>query len=119
MKNKLFGSNTGLYSSEIILGAANFGTRKGYGADPEEARQILTAYADAGGNFIDTADRYQLGESEELVGKFIEHQRDHFIICTKYTQSSEAKPAISNYGNHRKAMRQGVEASLKRLKTDY
>jgi len=119
MKYKLFGTNTGLYSSEIILGAANFGTRKGYGANPDEAQKILTAYADAGGNFIDTSDRYQLGESEELVGKFIEHQRNNFVICTKYTQSNEANPAISNFGNHRKAMRQAVESSLRRLKTDY
>lgn len=119
MKYKLIGTKTGLYASEIILGAAMLGTRKGYGANSEDARQILAAYADAGGNFIDTSDRYQLGESEELIGKFIEHQRSNFIICSKYTQSSEANPAISNSGNHRKAMRQAVEASLKRLKTDY
>lgn len=119
MKYKLFGKNTGLYASELILGAAMFGTRNGYGAKAEDALQILNAYADAGGNFIDTSDRYQLGESEELIGKFIEQQRNNFIICTKYTQSSEVSPAISNRGNHRKAMRQGVDASLKRLKTDY
>lgn len=119
MKYSLFGTKTGLYVSEVILGAAMLGNRKGYGANPENARQILSAYADAGGNFIDTSDRYQLGESEELVGKFIEHQRSNFIICTKYTQSNEANPAISNSGNHRKAMRQGVESSLKRLRTDY
>ena len=119
MKYKLIGTKTGLYGSEIILGAAMLGTRKGYGANAEDSRLILAAYADAGGNFIDTSDRYQLGESEELVGKFIEHQRSNFIICSKYTQSSEANPAISNFGNHRKAMKQAVEASLKRLKTDY
>lgn len=119
MKYKLFGKGTGLYSSEIILGAASFGTRKGHGTNPEEVNKILTAYADAGGNFIDTSDRYQLGESEELVGKFIEHQRSNFIICTKYTQSNESNPKISNFGNHRKAMRQAVDSSLKRLKTDY
>jgi len=119
MKYKLIGTKTGLYASEIILGAAMLGTRKGYGANAEDSRLILSAYADAGGNFIDTSDRYQLGESEELVGKFIEHQRSNFIICSKYTQSSEANPAMSNSGNHRKAMKQAVEASLKRLKTDY
>jgi aryl-alcohol dehydrogenase-like predicted oxidoreductase len=119
MKYKLFGTGTGLYSSEVILGAASFGTRKGHGTPPEEAHAILSAYADAGGNFIDTSDRYQLGESEELVGKFIEYQRSNFIISTKYTQSSDNNPKISNYGNHRKAMRQAVEASLKRLRTDY
>lgn len=119
MKYKLFGTKTGLYASEIILGAANFGTKSGYAAKPGDAMQILTAYADAGGNFIDTSDTYQLGESEELVGKFIEHQRSNFIICSKYTRSNESSPAISNFGNHRKAMRQAVDASLKRLKTDY
>ncbi|RUT72423.1 aldo/keto reductase [Flavobacterium cupreum] len=119
MKNKLFGKKTGLYASELILGAAMLGNRKGYGSTAEEAKDILTAYADAGGNFIDISDRYQLGESEEIVGKFLEHQRSNFIICTKYTQSNENNPAISNYGNHRKAMRQAVESSLKRLKTDY
>lgn len=119
MKHKLFGTKTGLYASEIILGAAMLGNRKGYGSSIEDAKQILTAYADAGGNFIDTSDRYQLGESEEIIGQFIEKQRGNFIICTKYTQSSEANPAISNYGNHRKAMRQAVESSLRRLKTDY
>jgi len=119
MKYKLFGTNTGLYASELILGAASFGTQTGYGTSPEDATQILTTYADAGGNFIDTSDRYQLGESEEIIGKFIDHQRSNFIICTKYTRSNEANPAISNYGNHRKAMRQAVELSLRRLKTDY
>lgn len=119
MKNKLFGKKTGLYASELILGAAMLGNRKGYGSTAEEAKQILTAYADAGGNFIDISDRYQLGEAEELVGKFVEHQRSNFIICTKYTQSNENTPVISNCGNHRKAMRQAVESSLKRLKTDY
>ncbi|MFL9845721.1 aldo/keto reductase [Flavobacterium rhizosphaerae] len=119
MKYKLFGSNTGLYASEVILGAANFGTRKGYGASPEESKKILSAYADAGGNFIDISDLYQFGEAEEIVGNFLENQRNNFIICTKYTKSSEVNPAVSNYGNHRKSMKQAVEASLKRLKTDY
>ncbi|SEA77101.1 aldo/keto reductase [Pedobacter hartonius] len=119
MKHKLFGTNTGLYASEIILGGAGFGTRTPSGINSEDSTKILTAYADAGGNIIDTSDRYQLGESEEIIGKFIEHQRSNFIISTRYTRSDEVNPAISNYGNHRKAMRQGVESSLKRLKTDY
>ncbi|MFL9845602.1 aldo/keto reductase [Flavobacterium rhizosphaerae] len=119
MKYKLFGSKTGLYSSEIILGAANFGTRKGYGASPEESKQILTAYKEAGGNFIDISDLYQFGEAEEIVGEFLKGQRTNFIVCSKYTKSSEINPARSNYGNHRKSMKQAVEASLKRLRTDY
>ncbi len=119
MKYKLFGSKTGLHASEVILGAANFGTRKGYGADPEESKKILTAYADAGGNFIDISDVYQFGEAEEIVGNFLQGQRSNFIICSKYTRSSDPSPAISNFGNNRKSMRQAVEQSLKRLKTDY
>ncbi|WP_442587091.1 aldo/keto reductase [Pedobacter sp. AW31-3R] len=119
MNYNLFGANTGLKASQLILGAASFGTRSGYGATPGEAMKILTSYAEAGGNFIDTADRYQLGESEEIVGKFIEHQRSNFILSTKYTRSSDTNPGMCNYGNHRKAMRQAVESSLKRLRTDY
>jgi aryl-alcohol dehydrogenase-like predicted oxidoreductase len=119
MKNKLFGTQAGLPASELILGAASFGQRRGYGAVMEDVPEILAAYTDAGGNFIDIADQYQLGEAEEIVGNFINHQRDNFIICTKYTRSSEANPSPVNSGNHRKAMRQAVDASLKRLKTDY
>ncbi|EDM36218.1 putative Norsolorinic acid reductase [Pedobacter sp. BAL39] len=119
MKNKLFGLHTGLPASELILGAANFGSRRRYGASPEEIEKILTTYTDAGGNFIDIADQYQLGEAEEVIGKFLAGQRENFIICTKYTRSSEKEPSFQNSGNHRKAMRQGIEASLKRLKTDY
>lgn len=119
MKNKLFGTYTGLPASELVLGAANLGSRRGYGADQKDIEKILTTYADAGGNFIDVADQYQLGEAEEVVGRFIETQRHNFIISTKYTRSAENEPSPLNSGNHRKAMRQGVEASLKRLKTDY
>lgn len=119
MKYKLFGKNTGLVVSELILGAASLGSRRGYGADRDDIQSILKAYADAGGNFIDVADQYQLGESEEIVGAFIQPQRENFIICSKYTRSSEEQPLPANTGNHRKAMRQAIEGSLRRLKTDY
>jgi aryl-alcohol dehydrogenase-like predicted oxidoreductase len=119
MKNKLFGTYTGLPASELVLGAANFGGRSGYSASQEETQKILQAYAEAGGNFIDVSDRYQLGEAEEVVGKFIKNERHNFIICTKYTRSAETAPSPANSGNHRKAMRQGVDASLKRLGTEY
>jgi aryl-alcohol dehydrogenase-like predicted oxidoreductase len=119
MKYKLFGTQTGLPASEVILGAASFGERRGYGAITEEISQILTTYVEAGGNFIDIADQYQYGEAEEIVGKFIEPHRHNFIICTKYTLSGEKSALPANTGNHRKAMRQAVEASLRRLKTDY
>ena len=119
MKNELFGTQTGIMASRLILGAANLGGRRGYGAAAEEIPKILAAYADAGGNFIDVADQYQLGEAEEIVGRFVGGQRHNFIICTKYTRSSEVTPSLVNAGNHRKAMRQAIDASLKRLHTDY
>jgi aryl-alcohol dehydrogenase-like predicted oxidoreductase len=119
MKYKLFGTHTGLPVSELVLGAASLGERRGYGAAANEIPKILAGFADAGGNFIDVADQYQLGEAEEIVGKFIKAQRHNFVICTKYTRSSEKDPAPANLGNHRKAMRQAVEASLKRLNTDF
>lgn len=119
MKHKLLGTHTGLPASELVLGAASFGSRRGYGADAGEIANILSAYADAGGNLIDVADQYQLGEAEEITGRFIEPRRHDFIICTKYTRSSETSPLPANEGNHRKAMRSAVDASLKRLRTDY
>jgi aryl-alcohol dehydrogenase-like predicted oxidoreductase len=119
MKTRIFGKGMGLPVSEIVLGAAGLGTRRGYGASAEDVPRILGAYADAGGRFIDVADQYQLGEAEEQVGHFIASRREDFVICTKYTRSSLAGPAPANSGNHRKAMRQAVEGSLRRLQTDY
>jgi aryl-alcohol dehydrogenase-like predicted oxidoreductase len=119
MKYKLFGTQTGLPASELILGAANFGARRGYGADADEIPKILGSFTDAGGNFIDVADQYQLGEAEESVGKFVKPNRHNYILCTKYSRSSEHAPSPVIFGNHRKAMREAVEGSLKRLQTDY
>ena len=118
MRYKTFGRRAGLRVSELALGAANFGTRWGYGAARGDAKEIFDAYAEAGGNFIDTADSYQFGESEELVGEFIASDRDHFVVATKYTLGANASDGISRTGNSRKNMIRSVEASLKRLKTD-
>jgi aryl-alcohol dehydrogenase-like predicted oxidoreductase len=119
MNYKLFGTKTGLPVSELILGGSQLGDRRGYGAAAQDALQILAAYADAGGNCIDVSDTYQFGEAEETIGRFIAHKRDDFIICTKYTRSSQPDPSVANAGNHRKAMRQAIEGSLKRMKTEY
>jgi len=119
MRYKLFGSGTGLYVSELVLGAAMFGTASGYGADKDEVQKILQSYTEAGGNFIDTANQYQLGESERLIGEFIAPNRNDFVISSKYSRSSSANPSMGKLGNHRKAMVQAVEESLKRLKTDH
>jgi len=118
MKYKIFGRRTGLRVSELALGAANFGTRWGHGAERSEAKKVFDGYAEAGGNFIDTADSYQLGESEELVGEFIAADRDDFVLATKYTLGTTATDGISRTGNSRKNMIRSVEGSLRRLKTE-
>lgn len=118
MKYKVFGRNTGLRVSELALGTGNFGTGWGYGAERDEAKAIFDGYAEAGGNFIDTSDSYQVGQSELLVGEFIAAERDRFVVATKYTMGVSPKAGVSMTGNSRKNMVQSVEASLKRLKTD-
>lgn len=80
--------NTGVRLSSVALGTANFGTRWGYGADRKDSEAILNAYAEAGGNFIDTADVYQFGESEEILGQLIEKRRNDFFLATKFSSGS-------------------------------
>ena len=118
MRYRLFGRGTGLRVSELALGGALFGTAWGYGIEPGEARRILEAYADAGGNFIDTSDSYQFGQSETIVGDFLVDHRDEFIVGSKYTLGAEPDAHVLRTGNNRKNMVRSIEASLKRLKTD-
>jgi aryl-alcohol dehydrogenase-like predicted oxidoreductase len=95
-----------------------FGEEWGWGASKEESKKIFDAYAEAGGNFIDTANRYTEGTAEKFVGEFVAADRDHFVVATKYTLFTRRDdPNFS--GNHRKNMVQALEASLKRLNTDY
>ncbi|MFA0997507.1 MULTISPECIES: aldo/keto reductase [Pseudomonas syringae group] len=117
MKYKTFGK-TGLSVLQIALGTGNFGTGWGYGADPVVSEAMFNAYAEAGGNFIDTADIYQFGQSEELLGALLQGRRDDFVLATKFTNGASANPGRLTTGNSRKAMVSSVEASLKRLKTD-
>jgi aryl-alcohol dehydrogenase-like predicted oxidoreductase len=117
MKYKLFG-NSGLRVSELCLGTMSFGTEWGWGCDYEESKQIFEQYANRGGNFIDTANRYTEGTSELYLSDFLHADRDHFVLATKY--SLYDKREDPNYqGNHRKNMIRSVENSLKRLKTDF
>ena len=115
MHYKTFGRRTGLRVSELALGTGNFGLGWGHGADKAGAQAIFDAYLDAGGNFIDTADAYQLGQSEQFLGEFIGAERERLVVATKYTLRG-AHAATT--GNSRKNMVQAVEASLKRLNTD-
>ncbi|MDP5316970.1 aldo/keto reductase [Streptomyces poriferorum] len=71
MQYRAFGRRAGLRVSEYALGTANFGTGWGAGAEPDEARRIFDRFAEAGGTFLDSADGYRFGESEELTGKLI------------------------------------------------
>ncbi len=118
MRYKLFGKHTGLRVSELVLGAGNFGTGWGHGAEPDEARRIFDAYADAGGNFIDTANGYQFGQSEKILGDLLAGRRDDFVLATKFTMRTDPGAGILVTGNSRRAMVSSIEASLKRLKTD-
>jgi aryl-alcohol dehydrogenase-like predicted oxidoreductase len=117
MRYKLLGSS-GLRVSELALGTMTFGTDWGWGADRDEARRIFTHYAEAGGNFIDTACNYTNGSSEEFVGDFISGARARYVVATKYTLTKD--PTDPNAGgNSRKSMVQTLEGSLRRLGTDY
>lgn len=119
MRYKIFGQHTGLRVSELVLGTANFGVAwGGHGANAEEARRIVDMYASVGGNFIDTANGYQDGQSEQLVGDLLTGRRDEFVLSTKFAVRTDAKSGILVTGNSRQAMVASVEASLKRLKTD-
>ncbi len=117
MRYKLLG-RSGLRVSELGLGTMTFGEEWGWGASKQESRRIFDAYAEAGGNFIDTANRYTEGTSERLVGEFVGAERDRFVVATKYTLYNRLGDPNAA-GNHRKNLVQSLEASLKRLRMDY
>jgi len=117
VRYQVFG-NSGLKVSEFCLGAMTFGEEWGWGSAVAESRAVFDAFAEAGGNFIDTADVYTGGTSERLVGDFIRADRDHFVIATKFTAAPRAGDPNAA-GNSRKNMRRCLEASLQRLGTDY
>jgi aryl-alcohol dehydrogenase-like predicted oxidoreductase len=97
-----------------------FGTEWGWGSEEDVARSVFDNYIDAGGNFIDTANVYTEGHSEDLVGKFIAERglRNRIVLATKFTFNPE--PGDPNAGgNGRKNIYRAIDDSLKRLKTDY
>lgn len=119
MKKTIFGNKSGLRVSEYGLGTANFGTGWGHGSEPQEAKEIFDAYLHAGGNLIDTADSYQFGQSEQILGDLISAERANLVISTKYTFGAQKEVSVQQSGNSRKNLIHSVESSLKRLKTDY
>jgi aryl-alcohol dehydrogenase-like predicted oxidoreductase len=117
MRFVLFG-RSGLRVSELCLGTMTFGTAWGWGADEAECGRIVHAFADAGGNFIDTACNYTDGESEEIVGRLVAQDRDRWVVATKYTLTMDRTDPNAG-GNHRKSLVRTLEGSLRRLGTDY
>lgn len=113
MKYRFLG-RTGLKVSELCLGAMTFGRE----SSVEESNAIMDGFAQAGGNFIDTADVYSAGISEEIVGKWLANQRrEDWVIATKILFPMGKSP--NDNGLSRKHILKGVEDSLRRLKVDY
>ena len=117
MRYRLLGKS-GLRVSQLCLGTMTFGEDWGWGSSRDESRQILDAFFEAGGNFIDTANVYTNGTSESLLGEFLKGDRDRAVLATKYTNAMPGTDPNAG-GNQRKNMMRSVEASLKRLQTDY
>ncbi len=101
--------------SPLCLGAMMFGGE----TDEATSRRIIDKAAASGINFIDSADAYHAGRSEEVVGRAIAEQRDRWVVATKFGYPSSATAGPNEQGQSRKWIMQTVEASLKRLGTDY
>ena len=111
---------SGLRVSPLCLGTMTFGTEWGFGVEEKASKEIFDRYIGAGGNFLDTADGYTAGHSEEMVGKFVADAklRDRVVIATKFTFNAQAGNPNAG-GNGRKNVYRALEGSLRRLKTDY
>ncbi|RDX48608.1 Aldo/keto reductase [Lentinus brumalis] len=120
----------GVHVSPLALGAMSIGDKwEKYGMgvmNKETSFKLLDAFYEAGGNFIDTANNYQDESSEEFIGEWMEKRgnRDQMVIATKYTSNfkrgnESVRQQVHYTGNNMKAMRISVEASLKKLRTDY
>jgi aryl-alcohol dehydrogenase-like predicted oxidoreductase len=111
---------SGLKVSPLCLGTMTFGTEWGWGNEEKDSKTIFDRYLEAGGNFLDTADGYTMGHSEQLVGKFVAggKLRDNVVIATKFTfNGQQGNPNAG--GNGRKNIHRAIEGSLRRLQTDY
>lgn len=104
--------STGVQVAELCLGTMTFGNE----ADEEASRLILDRYLDAGGNFVDTADVYSRGTSEEILGRALRGRRDSIVLATKGRMAMSDDP--NDRGASRRHLLEAVEASLRRLATD-
>lgn len=111
---------SGLIVSPLALGTMTFGTPR-WGAPDEVSESIFNTYVEAGGNFIDTADVYAKGRSEELIGSYIADRslRDQLVLATKFTFHTGEPGNPNAGGNGRKNIYRAIEGSLRRLRTDY
>jgi aryl-alcohol dehydrogenase-like predicted oxidoreductase len=117
MKYYLLGPS-GLRVSEICLGTMTFGTDWKIGADRSTSQGVFDAFAEAGGNFLDTANNYSCGTGERWLGEFLKSDRDRFVLASKFSSSDRAGDPNAA-GNHRKNLMRSVTGSLSRLQTDY
>lgn len=117
LRYRLLGKS-GLRVSELCLGTMSFGEQWGFGADEATSHRVLDAYAEAGGNFLDTANKYHGGQTEQFVGSWLASRRDRMVVATKYTLAMDHSDP-NTAGNHRKNLVRSVEHSLRRLGTDY
>ncbi|MCP5340167.1 MAG: aldo/keto reductase [Sinobacteraceae bacterium] len=109
---------SGLKVSELCLGTMTFGEQSGFGAAAAECRRMFDAYLEAGGNFIDTANIYTSGTSEQLLAEMIAAERGRLVVASKFSMTTDPRNPNAG-GNSRKNLQQSLEASLRRLGTDY
>ncbi|NYF88219.1 aldo/keto reductase [Tunturiibacter empetritectus] len=109
---------SGLVVSPIALGTMTFGTAR-WGMDEAGSSAVFNAYVEAGGNFVDTADVYAGGRSEEMLGGFLAERklRDQIVVATK--AGFAAGQGVHVGGNGAKHLHAALEGSLRRLRTDY
>jgi aryl-alcohol dehydrogenase-like predicted oxidoreductase len=117
MRVRLLG-RSGIRVSELCLGTMTFGTDWEAGADETACREIYSAFREAGGNFVDTANVYTRGSSEKILGRLIANERDSVVVATKCGLPADDSDQNSA-GTHRKSLRRNVETSLRRLSMDY
>jgi aryl-alcohol dehydrogenase-like predicted oxidoreductase len=123
---RLLSPSAGVRVSPLCLGAMNFGDAwKGFMGEcsKETSFGMLDYFYEQGGNFIDSANNYQNEESEKWIGEWMASKgnRDEIVLATKFTTgfTKEAGIKSNTQGNHSKSLRVSVEASLKKLKTEY
>ncbi|KAE9408677.1 Aldo/keto reductase [Gymnopus androsaceus JB14] len=126
---RILSPRAGVRVSPVCLGAMSIGDQWNDwmgSMDKESSFKLLDAYFDMGGNFIDTANNYQNETSEQFIGEWMEKRqiRDQLVIATKYTSNYKTgdlniKQHVNYVGNNAKSMHISVEASSKKLRTDY